>query len=798
MGMSKSSGIRQLGRLPLWSQLQQRLEALPKPEVEESILLRVLVQALVIVGIIATDVAAEVAPGELPISVWAVPLSIVGATWSWYRRRDRNIPVKFLLAMGMLWAMAVFFQNILGSLNDTRLVLAQLLIQLQVLHSFDLPRRKDLGYSMVIGIILLGVAGTLSQTLAFAPLLLIFLAIALPVLVLDYRSRLGFSAPKSSAVKLKKDQLIPGLSWRRLGGFLLGIVALGLVVFALVPRVPGYQLRTFPVSLPSSLQNKNFEPNQRGGIVNPGYGKNKLGTGEDGNSGSGPGKMDDTYYYGFSSKMNQNLRGEMKPKEVLRVRSQAPGFWRVIAFDHYTGQGWEISRDNKVSKVNRPEWSYRFLLPGGIYSTRSREVIQSYTVLSELPNVIPSLAVPRELYFPTGQIEIDSEGGLRSPGILPEGLTYTTISDVAYRDRTLLGQASTEYPKSITKYYLDVPPQIADKIRQTTQEFLDQYQKETISRAKNPKKPTSVYEKSLYLAQYLKQHYTIPKDPLGLPFFGENEDLVDAFLFKNKGGYPDHFSTVLTVMLRSLGIPARLVVGFAPGQFNPFTGYYVIRNTDAYAMTEVYFPKYGWFAFDPIPGHDLIPPSFEEDQTFSVLKTIWNWVAGWLPSPVTAWLTRVFEIITTGIAGVVIWFWELLSSGLGGLFIGSILLIAIAFLGWLGWSWFQSWRYKRALAKLPPMESLYQQMLRLLAAKGFRKHPAQTPLEYVQLLREQQVAMDGDPVEEISQAYVRWRYGGQPQNLPYLQHRLRELIKARQVALLQFKIQNSKFKIKDN
>jgi len=69
-------------------------------------------------------------------------------------------------------------------------------------------------------------------------------------------------------------------------------------------------------------------------------------------------------------------------------------------------------------------------------------------------------------------------------------------------------------------------------------------------------------------------------------------------------------------MLRSIGI-ARLVV-LQSGEFNPFTGLYIVRNTDAYAMTEVYFPKYGWFAFDPIPGHPLIPPSIEENQTFSV------------------------------------------------------------------------------------------------------------------------------------------------------------------------------------
>ena len=85
-----------------------------------------------------------------------------------------------------------------------------------------------------------------------------------------------------------------------------------------------------------------------------------------------------------------------------------------------------------------------------------------------------------------------------------------------------------------------------------------------------------------------------------------------------------------------MGIPARLVAGFGTGEFNPFTGLYIVKNTDAYAMTEVYFPEYGWFAFDPIPGHELIPPSIEEDQTFSVLRQFWNWVAGWLPTPVSS------------------------------------------------------------------------------------------------------------------------------------------------------------------
>ncbi|MGK7945424.1 MAG: hypothetical protein AB4058_13235, partial [Microcystaceae cyanobacterium] len=59
---------------------------------EESLIFRILVQSLVIVGIIATDVAARTY-----MSLWAIPLSIIGATWSWHRRKQKNISAKFLL-----------------------------------------------------------------------------------------------------------------------------------------------------------------------------------------------------------------------------------------------------------------------------------------------------------------------------------------------------------------------------------------------------------------------------------------------------------------------------------------------------------------------------------------------------------------------------------------------------------------------------------------------------------------------------------------------------------------------------
>ncbi|WP_017654969.1 DUF3488 and transglutaminase-like domain-containing protein [Fortiea contorta] len=737
----------------------------PLALVENSISFRALVLALVVTGVVATDIAAQET-----FSFWAIPLSITGAIWSHYRRRDVNITVKFCIAIGMLAALGAFFGRLFGELNDTRLGLAELLIQLQVLHSFDTPRRRDLGYSIVIGLILLGVAATLSQTLAFAPVLLLFLAIALPTLVLDYRSRLGLQQIKTQIPQGKTQKLSSLLTFY----FLLFtlVLGLGLGIFAVLPRFPGYQLRTFPVS--STIQVKNGFTGRQ--IINPGYVRQgnagHQGTGdssqEQGQAGK-PGNLDNSFYYGFNSQINQNLRGEMKPKVVMRVRSQAEGFWRVLAFDRYTGKGWEVSRNDDVTTLKRSPWSYQIFLPLPPISGQTQEVVQTYTVVSDLPNLIPAMAHPREIYFPTPIIAVDRENGLRSPVGLAADLTYTVISEVPHRDRTLLAQTAKTYPQDIQDYYLQIPPEIATKVKQRTEEILANYNRERV--AKSNKSLESPYEQALYLAQYLKQNYSIPENALNLPYLGEKDDLVETFLFKYQGGYPDHFSTVLTVMLRSIGIPARLVAGFGSGEFNPFTGMYVVRNTDAYAMTEVYFPEYGWFAFDPIPNHPLIPPSVEDVQTFSVLRQFWQWVAGWLPSPLTGLLDHVFGTIFTRVSSAIAWFLALFTQGWLGIFTGLMVTTTAAFGSWWGAVQWRHWSDRRRLKRLPPMESLYQQMLHWMAQKGLGKHPAQTPLEYAQVSYQHHAAVTAEVIEEICQAYVGWRYGGHAPNLEQLRQR---------------------------
>jgi transglutaminase-like putative cysteine protease len=749
--------------------------ARPIVDPENSLLLRVLIQLMVSIGIIATDVAAET-----QMSLWAVPLSLIGATWSWQQRQRPQIGIKFALAAALLVALFHFFQNLLGNLNDTRMVLAELLVQVQAIHTFDMPRRKDLGYSIIIGVILISVAATIGQTMAFAPMLLVFLALALPVMVLDYRSRLKLPVLEIQRATFQGQGA--GLPIKSLSKLLITALALGLVVFAVMPRLPSYQVQSMPMS--GSLPvNANFDASK---IVNPGYQSRGSGN-QQGKTGSGQSKgtsqadteaFDDSNYYGFNQSMNQNMRGVMKPKLVMRVRSQAPGFWRVLGFDRYTGQGWVISKNDVAKKVQRPSWANKFNLPTATYA-HTRKIVQSYTTVTDMPNLLPALPVPDELYFPTPEIAIDREGSLRAPAGLVPNFTYTVVSQVAARDPAALTKAGEKYKISSIRSdladYLQIPEALAAKLRPFTAKLVADYPLSQVSRETTPL--DNNYDKALFLAQYLKQNYQIPSDLLNLPQLPADADLAEWFLFRCQGvkkeciagGYPDHFATTYTLMLRSIGIPARLAVGFDPGYFNPFTGMYEVKNTDAHALTEVYFPKYGWFAFDPIPGHPILPPSVEDSQVFGVVKQLWNWVAGLLPVPVTAWLAWAIGSILS----LLITIWVVCTQGWFGAICGLAGVVVLSFGGWMLLRSWRRWHYGRWLRQQPPMEQVYQQMLGLLERRELPvRQINETPLEHWHSL-DGSIAGGaseaiGMVVEPIVLAYVAWRYGGEPQNVDYL------------------------------
>src|SRR5262249_15046520 len=138
------------------------------------------------------------------------------------------------------------------------------------------------------------------------------------------------------------------------------------------------------------------------------------------------------------------------------------------------------------------------------------------------------------------------------------------------------------YPVQVIHTYLQLPP-LDPRIKALADQIS--------SNSKNP------YDKAANIQRYLISHYGYTLDLSGT----HGDDPLADFLFVRRAGHCEYFASAMTVMLRAEGVPARYVTGFSPGEYNDVGGDYIIRESDAHAWVEVYFPQYGWLPFDPTP-----------------------------------------------------------------------------------------------------------------------------------------------------------------------------------------------------
>src|SRR4029077_8295205 len=98
-----------------------------------------------------------------------------------------------------------------------------------------------------------------------------------------------------------------------------------------------------------------------------------------------------------------------------------------------------------------------------------------------------------------------------------------------------------------------------------------------------------------WIQEHMRYDLSVPREPAGV-------DAVDHFLFETRRGFCEHIASAMAVLLRADGIPTRIVTGYGPGDRNPLTGYWEVRQSDAHAWVEVYYPNAGWLADDPTFG----------------------------------------------------------------------------------------------------------------------------------------------------------------------------------------------------
>ncbi len=96
------------------------------------------------------------------------------------------------------------------------------------------------------------------------------------------------------------------------------------------------------------------------------------------------------------------------------------------------------------------------------------------------------------------------------------------------------------------------------------------------------------------LDKFNKEEYFYTLEP---PLLGSNP--VDRFLFDTRRGFCEHYASAFAVMMRAVGIPSRIVLGYQGGEINPMGAYMIVRQADAHAWTEVWLRGRGWYRIDP-------------------------------------------------------------------------------------------------------------------------------------------------------------------------------------------------------
>ena len=270
----------------------------------------------------------------------------------------------------------------------------------------------------------------------------------------------------------------------------------------------------------------------------------------------------------------------------MRVRASSPDFWRGQTFDTWNGRVWTVSDDQPAPHPRRLSRSgspgCRPTAPSSA-SLDVDELVQTYY----LEQAGPERDLRRQPGRPrctsrTARIFQNQDGTLRAGVRLDPGAVYTVVSQRRLVTPTALRAPQLDpVPDDIARQYA-APPVTTDRVR-------------ALAHRSPPTAPTT-YDKVLAIEQWMGQHTQYSLD---IPRLPKGADAVDQFLFVDRKGFCEQIGTTLVVMLRELGIPARLAVGYTPGERNPFTGLYEVKASDAHAWAEVYFPGVGWQGFDP-------------------------------------------------------------------------------------------------------------------------------------------------------------------------------------------------------
>lgn len=275
---------------------------------------------------------------------------------------------------------------------------------------------------------------------------------------------------------------------------------------------------------------------------------------------------------------------------VMEVNMPDARRLRGVTYDRYTGQGW-VTLDRERVEVSPNDTT----LERASADKDRRDLEQIIRLYRTKGDLLFGASLPRAVSVATraemetlnlGQGGGDTQlytdlGAIRAAAGPYRGQQYTVVSSISRASAEGLRTAGSDYPQRTWQRYTALPRSVPTRVRALAA---------SLTRGK-----TNNYDKVVAVESYLRSlNYTLrpPAPP-------EGRDVVEFFLFESREGYCDYFSSSMVVMLRSLGIPARVVAGYLPGTYDADRDAYVIRESDSHSWPEVYFPGYGWIEFEP-------------------------------------------------------------------------------------------------------------------------------------------------------------------------------------------------------
>ncbi len=267
---------------------------------------------------------------------------------------------------------------------------------------------------------------------------------------------------------------------------------------------------------------------------------------------------------------------------VFSVASPARSYWRLTSLETFDGRIWSSTRSYKEADGDLP--------PG----TRL-EPVESTTVTAEFEiGALASIWLPAA-YRPVGIDGTDASYDAESASlIVPEELDLTQVGQ-RYTITSVLPALTSEAlravpamaPEEIVSTYTELPEGFSPAVRQEAARITEQA-------------PTQ-FEKALALQDHFRSGaftYDLQVDR------GHSGDALERFLFETRTGYCEQFAGSYAAMARAVGLPARVAVGFTPGEPGP-DGRFVVRGANGHAWPEVYLEGYGWVPFEPTPGRGI-------------------------------------------------------------------------------------------------------------------------------------------------------------------------------------------------